>query len=327
MANQLPEYQVARFFQNSVVIYNVIEFPPRKTDKQKENEKNLTRGQFNGFLSIKAKSKIKKIISPWLNSIFEFRKGKIKTKLQKSPYPTFITLTLSSAQKHDDCQIKRECLNPFLINLQRKFNVRHYFWICETQNNGNLHFHIIIDSYVPHPEVRKLWNQAQERLGYITAFTKAHHHANPNSTDIHSIRHIDSIESYVMKYVQKGGGSRIIRGKIWDCSKSLKSAPLLEVIPDHETTAFINKLGQSAHFRKYIDENVTVFTGDVYGFSSVHCKAIHQKYLENWSEHLQNLYGYQKPIIETLQPAEEVSTHYDRKINVPSAQLEIICPF
>lgn len=327
MAITLPEYEVARIYQNSLVIYKVIEYPARKTEKQKENEKNLTRGQFNGYLSVKGKSKIKKYISPWLNSVVEFRKSKAQVKLAKRPYLTFVTLTLPSAQKHNDCEIKRVALNYFLINLQRRFNVQQYFWICETQKNGNLHFHIIVDSYIKWQPLRELWNNSIEKLGYVSEFEKAHGHRNPNSTDIHKIENLDSIESYVMKYVSKGGGERIIRGKIWDCSKALKQLKPLEIVIDLETSYLINKISNSANFRKFEDEKITVFSGDILGFSSVHSRYIHNKLLNHWSECFKEIYLPKPRSMQDRDPIPSTSKVYSPRVNIPLPQQEIFCPF
>jgi hypothetical protein len=327
MAITLPEYEVARLYQNSLVIYKVIEFPPRKTEKQKENEKNLTRGQFNGYLSVKGKSRIKKILSPWLNSVIEFRKAKAQVKVPKRPYLTFVTLTLPAAQKHNDCEIKRVALNYFLINLQRRYNVQQYFWICETQKNGNLHFHIIVDSYIKWQSVRELWNVSIEKLGYVSAFEREHKHRNPNSTDIHKIQNLDSIESYVMKYVSKGGGERVIRGKIWDCSKDLKKLKPYETVIDTETAALINKISHSINFRRFEDEKITVFSGDILGFTSVHSREINRKLLNHWSECFKEIYLPKPKSNQDRPPLESEKVQHIRSINKASPQLIIDCPF
>lgn len=323
----LPSYEVARIFQNSIVIYRVIEYPPSKSEKQKENEKNLTRGQFNGFLSSKSKSKIKQILSPWLNSIFEYRKAKHRPKLKKNPYPTFITLTLPAEQKHNDCEIKRECLNHFLINIQRKFQVQEYFWICETQENGNLHFHIIADSYIHWQEVRNLWNQCLNRLGYIDEFEKTNHHRNPNSTDIHKIENVDSIEAYCMKYVSKGGGSRMIRGKIWSCSDGIKKLKTLELSTDSEVTELVNKISNSSKFWKFEDSKVTVFSGDILGFASVHQKSIYFKIKNHWSQCLKEIYSPKPKSNDIREPEIFDYQAYKKSKQKVSPQLEINCPF
>jgi len=43
----------------------------------------------------------------------------------------FVTLTLPAPQRHTDIQIKRTCLNNFLIKLKEKHSVLHYVWRAE----------------------------------------------------------------------------------------------------------------------------------------------------------------------------------------------------
>jgi hypothetical protein len=148
----------------------------------------------------------------------------------------FITLTLSAKQIHSDNIIKRELLNPFLIEIKRQHDVQNYVWRAERQQNGNIHFHLLVDKFLPWHEVRGLWNHLQAKLGYIRAYQqsmreyhrngfkiradllakwplkdqlkaysqgKACGWRNPNSTDIHSVKFISNVAAYVTKYMTK----------------------------------------------------------------------------------------------------------------------------
>lgn len=149
---------------------------------------------------------------------------------------SFITLTLSSTQIHTDNEIKKYCLNQFIIEAKRKWNVHRYIWRAEKQGNGNIHFHIITDRFIPWSEVRNTWNRIQNKLGYVDRYRsqikafhaggfqvreellknwsyknqlkaykegKANDFSNPNSTDIHSLRLINDAKAYMMKYMVK----------------------------------------------------------------------------------------------------------------------------
>jgi len=148
----------------------------------------------------------------------------------------FITLTLSSKQIHSDQVIKQELLNQFLIETIRRYKIEKYVWRAEKQKNGNIHFHIIMDKYIPWNELRNTWNRIQQKLGYVTRYRegrKEYHkngfhfdekHTqkrtyaqqykawqkgvksewdNPNSIDVHSLSHIGNIKSYLTKYMSK----------------------------------------------------------------------------------------------------------------------------
>lgn len=135
---------------------------------------------------------------------------------------TFATLTLPASQMHDDKVIKREIFNKTLINLGRRFDAKNYLWKAEVQKNSNIHFHVLLDRYIPHQELRAVWNKALQSLEYIDRFKQLHGHDNPNSTDIHSLQKTKNIRAYIAKYVSKEIEGRNIDGHAWGRSDNLK---------------------------------------------------------------------------------------------------------
>ncbi len=120
----------------------------------------------------------------------------------------FVTLTLSSKQVHSDKFIKKKMLGAFLDYLRKKKGVKNYIWRAESQNtssanNGNIHFHIILDKWIPWKELRDVWNDIQNNSGYIDPFELKFKHRNPNSTDIHSLKNIANVGAYLSKYCSK----------------------------------------------------------------------------------------------------------------------------
>ena len=229
-----------------------------RSDKQKSNEKNLSRGEYNGFMSPKTKSKVKKYLSTWIDAGIMIRKSNLRHELDKVPYFTFVTLTLSASQLHSDNEIKRKCLTPFISTLQRKFNVHHYFWRAESQKNGSIHFHLIIDSWIDHRKLRLEWNKCIDKLGYIDRFEKSYGHRNPNSTDIHSFKSINSPASYVIKYCCKTDGYRKIDGRIHGCSDGLRSLEPYQDLIDSRMQKFVNKVEKDEKSIVIADENFKV---------------------------------------------------------------------
>ena len=156
-------------------------------------EKNLNNlngndSAYNGYLSPATRRYVERMMSVWLTSIElnnELRKGKKEVNLEKV-FPTFVTLTLPSAQMHTDNAIKEKVLNPFIKWIttdssetyiqgpkkgQKKgFGVSVYFWRAEPQKNTNIHFHIIADKYVPWEAIREKWNHYCENLGYVSRY-------------------------------------------------------------------------------------------------------------------------------------------------------------
>lgn len=157
--------QIRRAYQ-SKELHNV----NAKDNLLQENDKD---GQYNGYLSDATKRTIKKRVDNWLLAMKYTNGLKNPMKVDASViYPTFVTLTLPSKQIHSDQKIKNEILDPFVEWLRKTFAVTAYFWRAESQKNGNLHFHILIDRYVPFGEIRRKWNITVNRLGYVDRFVQ-----------------------------------------------------------------------------------------------------------------------------------------------------------
>lgn len=145
----------------------------------------------------------------------------------------FWTLTLSAPQYFkSDSDIKKELLEPFLRKMRKK-GLRNYIWKAELQQNGNIHFHLLTDFFLPYTVIRDTWNNCQSRLGYIDDFERRFGHRDPNSTDVRSVKSGSAIASYLSKYMlkptEKNKQQKLSpveaekrKGKVWDCSQNLK---------------------------------------------------------------------------------------------------------
>jgi len=101
------------------------------------------------FISSTKQIKGKMFMKKELNTEIEKTTGKQYTNGAKYKL-TFITLTLPSKQAHTDEEIKKVPFANFLQTLRRKYNMKYYIWKAEKQNNGNIHFHIITNSFIHH---------------------------------------------------------------------------------------------------------------------------------------------------------------------------------
>ena len=111
----------------------------------------------------------------------------------------FITLTLPSLQIHSDDFIVKQILTPFLHAWRNRRPGLLYVWKAETQDNGNIHFHITSNSFYHYKKLREHWNRYLNRLGYVDRATTK----NPNSTDVHSVSKIKNLSSYLASYLTK----------------------------------------------------------------------------------------------------------------------------
>lgn len=157
----------------------------------------------NGEISDIAKRKMNKAID---YLVLMANEKKVKERLTGKTITfkvAFVTLTLPSQQIHTDGEIINKCLNQFIIECRKYYQVKNYVWRAEKQKNGNIHFHIILDKFIPWYEMRNRWNRIMNKLGYIDRFQDKHGHTTPNSTDIHSTRKIKDVRKYLAKYMTK----------------------------------------------------------------------------------------------------------------------------
>ena len=202
---------------------------------------------------------------------------------------SFITLTLPSVQIHSDNEIKEKCLNHFLIEARKKWNVRNYIWRAEKQKNGNLHFHILTDRFIPWSEMRDCWNRIVNKLDYVNRYRdemrkfheggfkvrahllknweykaqikaykkgKANDWNSPNSTDIHAVYKIRDIKAYISKYCTKDEQNEGLIGRLWGCNQELSSIPGAQLVRDSQVDSALTAL-----FDKY---NPDVYNGEYF---------------------------------------------------------------
>ena len=190
-----------------------------RTHRHTANQVNLEENKHNGVISYKGRKRLESS----LNWLLYYSKAKIVRDGITGKKFIFkinmITLTLPATQKHSDQEITKRCLKNFIDVLRQKVNLENYVWRAESQANGNIHYHVITDKYVHYNDVRKWWNQSIELLGYVSEYQKKFHHSNPNSTDVHSIKHTKRLASYLSKYISKNraftciGDLRLIKGE------------------------------------------------------------------------------------------------------------------
>ena len=178
---------------------------------------------FDTVNSMYALSPPRKILMKNKNFLYNFRLS-------------FITLTLPSKQEHSDIEIKKQCLNQFLVEIRKHYGVQNYLWKAELQKNKNIHFHLILDKYIDYQALRRRWNRCISKLGYIAAYSNkfqninlSQYHAmrnlqascsfekskaafaagqrskwsNPNSVDIRSVLGKRDLAIYLSKYIAK----------------------------------------------------------------------------------------------------------------------------
>lgn len=283
-----------------------------------------------GTVSNATQKRMRKLIENSVNAVYTGYDW--KKDYQSQPYLTFLTTTLPSTQVHTDKVIKRS-FTLFLENLVKTYSVKFYLWKAEAQKNGNIHFHVIVDRYIDHKIVNRLWNNQMKRLGYIDRFSatmlergfvynpkssksreiqnldyliaKKDGFQNPTSTtQIKSLKGIQNVAGYMIKYMTKNEeNKRPILGRVWGCSRNIKFLKYPEFVGD----SYARKIVDIAEKHlKRIDgiEYVLMYKGYVWKTLKKHGIEIYQKvkeYYLNLNKQLyeqdkDNLQGYHEPV-------------------------------
>jgi hypothetical protein len=229
----------------------------RPREQNENSQKNLDekRNQFNGYMSRATASRIKKMLHQWLGAMkigLDHAQKTFGNKRRAVYYPRFLTLTIPDKQKETDQEFKRKYLERFIQELKRQCGVKYYFWKAEPQQNGNIHFHFIIDRYIDKHQVQKLWCHIIDP--YVKAWQKKIGDSSrlPPATKIEKIRSFKKLGEYAVKYCLKDNkeDQRGIKGRIWGASRALKNLKGFEIYHDEVQRAQIQfELDQVQHYK------------------------------------------------------------------------------
>lgn len=207
---------------------NIIE-----TDKKESTVKK----QFHNYsISNNAYRNLKRKIN-WLYYLAKSKKIKTYSGKEIFNYKiSFITLTLPSKQLTPTIEVTKQLLNPFLTEIKQRTNMDNYVWRLEFQKNGNVHYHLVTDTYIDYYIIRKIWNRLLESKGYIKTYrnkmqklslsdyvktydenskilyadivknyarNKRENWSNPPSVDVKSVISNKAIANYISKYFSK----------------------------------------------------------------------------------------------------------------------------
>ena len=178
--------------------------------KQYETEKKK---KFNWLPSKQTTEKVYRISSVFVRSILS---GFVPNGGFKQRSISFCTFTLTEPQKHSDQKII-ETFVDFIDHLKKVKNylidpitkertkdeglkIENYLWRAETQENGNIHFHLISDVFLNQDMLRRTWNNYLQNLGYQYGY---------GASNVNSLRKdkknnkIGNVEQYICKYMTK----------------------------------------------------------------------------------------------------------------------------
>jgi hypothetical protein len=209
-----------------------------------------------------SRKRLRESLSRWTDTVRYAHELLGEKKITPLKRHTFLTLTLPSPQIHCDKIITREALGSLIQKLKRKFYINNYIWKAEIQKNGNIHYHILTDKFIPHLMLRDHWNDCLQLLGYVSEFEKRWGHSAPNSTDIHALRKIRNINAYIGKYMSKSETIRPLCGHTWGRSDGIAELESFTLTETLEVFEWFQLLHDSCEYQELKGERycLTKFT-------------------------------------------------------------------
>lgn len=310
-----------KIYKNQIVIHKSYYKIVRKNTENEKCLKNLEKRIYNGYLSDNTKRYLKRVLSAWHEATYYGSALNDICNIGKSRKLTFVTLTLSAPQSHTDNYIKRHMLNQFIIKIYRETNVKFYFWRAEKQKNGNIHFHMILDAFCNHRQIREIWNTIQKNNGYIQRFAKIHKHENPNSTDVKLIDNDHKAQLYITKYLQKDLEGQKVNGRLWGMSDRLRAIDIYTHYPDNSIKQIIKELQQKQTTEIIHNEHFTIVKYDEMSYHTIVKRYIGQEIRHYYTQMYDYLYNDQPHPLELegvdhMQINGYLSTPDDRYTNV-----------
>jgi hypothetical protein len=198
--------------------------------------------QYSGLLTAGTKKRLAKAIDLMVQSIKPQRIYSPVAMREITHRLSFITLTVSSQKNITAKEAYHKAFKHFIQWLRRTQKVTTYVWKAETQKRGQIHYHITTPSYIHYQEIKDKWNNLQRHAGWLKEYHAKKGHYNPNSTDIHEVRKVKDLSSYMIKEFCKTIQNKQTEGKIWDCSLNLKKHKYFRYQEFREDTLLISDL-------------------------------------------------------------------------------------
>lgn len=159
-------------YDNNTKIKSIHEFKTKRSNlgTNSSNKSLLVRKNHAFVISDNAYRNLKKKIN-WLYYLSKSKR--VKTYSGKDIYNFkigFITLTLPSKQRTCTKEVTNNLLNNFLTEIRQRTKMTNYVWRLEFQKNGNVHYHLVTDTYLDFFLVQKIWNRLLKLNGYITDY-------------------------------------------------------------------------------------------------------------------------------------------------------------
>lgn len=293
-------------------------FPPVYTQKSAETiekvKKNLQNEKLTGKISKNTQRFIRQKLDIFINSCCAAYYNNITDSSAKKRLPIFVTLTLSDTQRHTDNEIKRNMLDQFLHWAKYNYDVKYTFWRAEAQKNNNIHFHLILDSFIPFREIQQAWNSIQENNGYLKAYETKTGHKNAPSTHVKSVTSVNNFVDYVIKYATKDENHRPIKGRVWGMSDTLRKISSLTVELDEKIWSEIQVLQSKKAVKEFHKDYASVYFVKKGILGNPDTTYTHDLLIEFYKEMFVKLYNSEGEVMEDKLSDNEIAYFIDEQL-------------
>lgn len=272
--------------EKKVICYNeyIGHRPSSLRIKLAENMQLQQKKIYSGMISVGCKKRMTRAITLLIESAEEKRIYNPVAGYYQKHKLSFITLTVSDSTKNITAgEAYTKLLQHFLQWLRRTKKVTTYIWKAELQERGQIHYHITTPSFIIHSEIKDKWNNLQREQGLLSDFYNKYGHYNPNSTDIHSVKKINDLAAYLIKYFTKAyQNEKSVGGKVWDCSNNIKKWKYFNVVQNQFNEEFLMMCVDNDAASLYVGDNYRI-----YKFAEKpHRYLLTQEQFEEYNNHL-----------------------------------------
>lgn len=136
----------------------------------------------------------------------------------------------------DNKLVRHELKSPADIQAYKDKYTFRYIWTAELHKNGNIHFHLLINKYLPIGWLSDLWGMGK------------------NAVDVKPLKDADHAANYITKYVTKDDNA-VIKGNRYNISIALRkeSKPVAAYFKEDEEAVAMRKL--LAEIKQVVNEN------------------------------------------------------------------------
>lgn len=173
-------------------------------------------------LSETAKKDIRRRVDNWQWAVNASQQLWSRHKEKRRRYFVLITLTLCAKQMEDDKTIKRRYLNVWLQNLERVHKGINWLWVAECQQNGNIHFHVVVDRWVGFEWIKRSWNRVMANGDMVERFKAKFKKSDPPSVNVKGQKSMGNPAAYITKYLTGEKKVRDMDGRCWGCCDRLR---------------------------------------------------------------------------------------------------------